>query len=216
MAGDEPLPSPGDRPLNQPHNLNDGQSVLSHFLSAAPYWCSLFATQYVTIVKFSVLPPSASYIQLERFAEAVQDQIQFNASDYALFVLLFTAVVSVLYREIRAGDLTWYLQQTLSNNRKAVSLLLGCALVCVRYYFAPGELSWAGDASHHIVTAQLAATTIRDGELPVWTFYMGNGSPYLQNYGFVFFYLVGFVDLVFGECRMGDEHQYEAECRGAQ
>ena len=160
---------------------------------------SLFATQYVTIVKFSVLPPSASYIQLEHFAEAVQDQIQFNASDYALFVLLFTAVVSVLYREIRAGDLTWYLQQTLSNNRKAVSLLLGCALVCVRYYFAPGELSWAGDASHHIVTAQLAATTIRDGELPVWTFYMGNGSPYLQNYGFVFFYLVGFVDLVFGD-----------------
>ena len=39
----------------------------------------------------------------------------------------------------------------------------------------------------------------RDCELPVLTFYMGNGSPYLQIYGFVFFYLVGFVDLVFGD-----------------
>ena len=59
-----------------------------------------------------------------------------------------------------------------------------------------GELSWAADASHHIVSSWLAAQAIADGQVPIWTFFMGTGSPYLQNYGFAFFYLIGLVDIV--------------------
>ncbi len=55
-------------------------------------------------------------------------------------------------------------------------------------------MHWAADASHHIAQSYLVARAIADGELPIWTFFMGNGSPYMQNYGFAFFYLVGLVD----------------------
>ena len=45
----------------------------------------------------------------------------------------------------------------------------------------------------------LATEAISAGQVPFWTFFMGTGSPYLQNYGFAFFYLVGVVDLVFSD-----------------
>ena len=60
-------------------------------------------------------------------------------------------------------------------------------------------MHWGADASHHIAQSYLAARTIADGQWPIYTFFMGNGSPYLQNYGFAFFCLVGFVELI---CRI--------------
>ncbi len=30
------------------------------------------------------------------------------------------------------------------------------------------------------------------GELPYWTFSLGTGSPFLENYGFLYFYFTGF------------------------
>ena len=89
-----------------------------------------------------------------------------------------------------------FLQDCFASRRKTLWLLAGCSLLCVRFYFARGEWSWAGDASHHIVSSWLTAQTIADGQVPIWTFFMGTGSLYLQNYGFAFFYLVGLVDLV--------------------
>ena len=152
--------------------------------------------QYVTIGKFAVLSPSASHITLVNFVAAVHEQILFSKLDGVLVSLLFASIAYGLYKEIRSKIFSDYLHGIFSSKRNTLYLFSICSLVCIRYYFARGELSWAGDASHHIATAQLAAMAIRDGELPIWTFFMGNGSPYLQNYGFAFFYLIGLVDLL--------------------
>ncbi|MDP6037755.1 MAG: hypothetical protein QGG64_04335, partial [Candidatus Latescibacteria bacterium] len=44
----------------------------------------------------------------------------------------------------------------------------------------------------------LASVSFAQGEIPIWTNYLGAGSPYLQFYGFLFFYLVGFLNLFVG------------------
>ena len=102
----------------------------------------------------------------------------------------------LLYNELRCGGLSDFLQRCFAFPTRTVWLLVISLLVCIRFYFSMGNLSWGADASHHIAMSWLAAEAIAAGEAPFWTFFMGPGSPYLQNYGFAFFYLVGLVDLL--------------------
>ena len=55
------------------------------------------------------------------------------------------------------------------------------------YYFAPGELNWAGDSPQHISYAFITFKAISNGEWPIWTNHLGAGSPYTQFYGFLFY-----------------------------
>ncbi len=155
--------------------------------------------QYVTVEKFSVFPPGRSHVTWARFIHAVEQQITFDPLDGVLVALFLVSTACVLYQEVRHRVLTDFLQECFASQRKTVWLLAGCLLVCVRFYLARGELSWGADASHHIATSWMAAQAIADGQVPVWTFFLGTGSPYLQNYGFAFYYLVGLVDLIVGD-----------------
>ena len=161
------------------------------------FWGGLsICIQYVTVEKFSVFAPSDSHITWEKFVRAVEKEITFDPLDGLLVALFLVSTVFLLYKEMRQRVISDFLQDCFASQRKTLWLLAGCSLLCVRFYFARGEWSWAGDASHHIVSSWLTAQTIAEGQVPIWTFFMGTGSLYLQNYGFAFFYLVGLVDLV--------------------
>ena len=69
-------------------------------------------------------------------------------------------------------------------------------MVAVRYYFARGGMNWGGDASAHLAYAKIAIESLTADEWPIWSNYLGCGTPYLQFYGFLFFYLVGLADFV--------------------
>ena len=155
--------------------------------------------QHVTLVKFSVFAPGSSHGSLTSFLRAVDRQIDFSLFDGLLAALFLLGTALLLYVEARHRRLTQLLHECFASPRKSFWLLTACLLVCLRYYLARGELSWAADASHHIATSWLAAQAIADGQLPVWTFFIGTGSPVFQTYGFAFFYLVGLVDLVLGD-----------------
>ncbi len=153
--------------------------------------------QYVTVEKFAIFPPAKTYGTLVNFIGHAAQKISFDALDAVLFALFLISTTLLLYNEWRRRVLSDFLQHCFASPTRTVLLLVFSLLVCIRFYFSGGELSWAADASHHIVTSWLAAEAIAAGEAPVWTFFMGTGSPYLQNYGFAFFYLVGLADLVF-------------------
>lgn len=156
--------------------------------------CLSICMQYITIDKLSVLSPALSYITLTKYIQTINEKVAFGWIDISLSVLFLATSALVLWKEKSKRALTDFLQNVFSSERKTLYLLLACSLVCVRFYFARGGMHWAADASHHIAQSYLAARAIADGELPIWTFFMGNGSPYMQNYGFAFFYLVGLVD----------------------
>ena len=156
--------------------------------------CLSICMQYITIDKLSVLSPAVSYVTLTEYIQVINEKVSFGWIDILLSVLFLVTSALVLWKEKSKRVLTDFLQNVFSSERKTLYLLLGCLVVCARFYFARGDMHWAADASHHIAKSYLVARAIVDGELPIWTFFMGNGSPYMQNYGFAFFYLVGLVD----------------------
>ncbi len=161
------------------------------------FWGGLcVCMQYVTLEKFSVFHPGASHVTLGKFVGAVTERITFGALDALLLFLFLGSTAILLYKEWRRREISDFLQHCFASRTRTLGLLAGSLLVCVRFYFARGELSWTADASHHIAMSWLAAEAIAAGQVPFWTFSMGTGSPYLQNYGFAFFYLVGVVDLL--------------------
>ena len=159
--------------------------------------CLSICMQYITIEKFSVFSPAETFGTLTEYIQAINAKISFGWIDISLSVLFLATSALILWKEISKRVLTDFLQNVFSSERKTLYLLLACSLVCVRFYFARGGMHWGADASHHIAQSYLAARAIADGELPIWTFFMGNGSPYMQNYGFAFFYIVGLVDFFF-------------------
>jgi len=155
----------------------------------------LVCFQYVTLVKFNVFPPGASHLSFLRFFKAAQEQVDLTFVDAALFGLILLVCLSLILLELWQKRLSFFLQHILASERRTLLLLGASSLVFVRFYFATGEFSWAGDSSQHISYAFITAQAFSRGEIPIWTFYFGNGSPYLQFYGFLFFYAAGLVDL---------------------
>jgi hypothetical protein len=102
----------------------------------------------------------------------------------------------------RPGPLTALLGRIFSTDTRCIWVLAACSTVLVRFYFARGGVSWAGDGSLHMTYAALAARAIAAGELPIWTNYFAAGSPFLQFYGFLFFYVVGILDLLLGDLNL--------------
>ncbi len=158
-----------------------------------------FSIQYSTMEKFAVFAPGSSHIRLTTFLQAVEQQVAFSLLDGVLAALFLLLTAALLYGEVRHGALSGFLQDCLASPRATLWLLLASLVVCGRFYLARGELSWAGDASHHLAHSWLAARAIADGQLPVWTFFIGTGSPVFQTYGFAFFYLAGLVDRILGD-----------------
>ena len=158
----------------------------------------LVGLQYFTLVEFQSMQV-AGYASWELFLEAARANVALGWLDGVLAVLTLATLLVLLEREVRGNALTHFLGYVFGDERRTRLFLVLSCLLLVRYYFAAGELSWRGDASAHIAYADIAAHSVAQFELPIWTNFLGGGTPYLQFYGFLFFYLVGLVDLLCGD-----------------
>lgn len=52
------------------------------------------------------------------------------------------------------------------------------------------------DSGPHLAYSWIACNSIASGELPIWSNYFGAGTPFCQFYGFLFYYITGFVHLI--------------------
>ncbi len=160
---------------------------------------SLIVFQYKTLAKFGVLPPGRSFAGSLRYYQAVAERVAFDFFDGLLLALVLIAGLVLIGLEVYGRQLSAFLAAVFRREARTRLLLLLASAVSVRYYFAAGEFSWAGDAPHHLALAWVTAESLSHLEIPIWTYYFGAGSPYLQFYGPLFFLLTGVVDLLFGD-----------------
>ncbi len=159
----------------------------------------LLAFQYFTLTKLAVEPAGAGLVSFAAFARNLTAQIEFSRLDIALGFALLTVVELLVTAEIWFRALTRCLDRALATARGALALCAITCLILVRFYFAPGQPTWAGDADTHIAYARIASESIAVGEFPVWTNAFTAGAPFAQFYGFLFFYLVGLSHLFVGD-----------------
>jgi hypothetical protein len=162
----------------------------------------LAAFQYRTLSKFSILPPGRAYVNLETFIDTVHREVILDGIDGMLCFLLLVPVLYILIVEVKHRKFTGLLTWVFSDERRTVLALALTSLVSVRYYFAPGALSWAGDAPQHISYLDITSEILSNFELPIWTNYFGAGSPFLQFYGFLYFLIAGALNLVVGDVNL--------------
>ncbi len=157
----------------------------------------LYVLQYAVLPRYDHLPLiSASFFD---FKMALLTWGEIRWFDAPLLGLSAVFVVALIALEVRTTQVTRLLTLVLRSNRTTWAALAIATFVSTRYYFASGESHWAGDASAHMAYAYAAARAIADGQWPLWTNLMGVGTPYLQYYGFLYFYLVGLINLISGD-----------------
>lgn len=159
----------------------------------------LLVSQFTTMVKLQPLSASVSYLRLGSYLQAIADLGDLGWPDVLLLCAIVALCVTVTVVEVQGAHLTAFLRSVFASEAATLWLLLASSVVFVRYYLGPGDFNWAADSSQHIAYADITAGAMAVGELPFWTFYLGTGSPYLQFYGFVFFWLVGAVNLLVGD-----------------
>ena len=153
--------------------------------------------QYSTLDKFSTLSPAARWGSLHSFIAAAKENVSLDAKDAMVALLIFVVCIAIGVLELWKRRLSQLLRKVFESERRTILALFVACLICVRYYFALGTLNMAADTTLHVTYAFVAAEGFSHGEVPIWTNYFGAGSPYLQFYGFLFFYLVALVALVF-------------------
>ncbi len=155
--------------------------------------------QYITMTKFQPLAASVSYLEIGGYWRAIRDQVALGPVDGLLLGLIVALCMAVAIAEVRGAHLSRFLGSVCRSEGATIGLLLASSLVFVRYYLSPGLFNWAADSSQHIAYADITARAMAVGQLPFWTYYLGTGSPYMQFYGFVFFWLVGLLNLLLGD-----------------
>ena len=156
----------------------------------------LILFQVVTLDKFGVLRPGLRYHSLQGFLSVVSRFVDFSAVDATLLLLIFCVAILLIGMEWRGRRLSLFFEHVFAGERRTVVFLVLGSLILVRFYFSGGEFAHGADTYLHVTYAWLAATSMMQGEVPIWTHYFCNGTPYLQFYGFLFYYLVGLANLV--------------------
>lgn len=159
----------------------------------------LFYFQYTTLAKFQTLKPAVRFVLSREALNYIHDQAGLTIGDAMVFFFIASLFLYGVILEIWKKRLTHLLRWVFAVEQRAIVALVLLSVVCVRYYFAQGVLNWSGDGSSHICYAWLASQSFAQGEIPIWTNYLGGGSPYLQFYGFLFFYAVGLLDQLIGD-----------------
>ena len=155
---------------------------------------SLYFLQYWTLPKYAAIPQNS--ISFEVFWSAITQLVDPGWEDAIFFSLPAVCFAAVIALEIRGREFTRLLALCFRSGRTTWGLVFLSAVIIARCYFAVGEANWAGDGSAHLSFAYAAVECFAAGEIPIWTNLISLGSPYLQYYGFLYFYLVGLVDLV--------------------
>jgi len=150
--------------------------------------------QYTTLDKFRFgnLAPGTWYDTLWEYAESVSSAIPLAVSDAIVAGLIATVFASLVVLEAWKHRLSSFLSKIFETEARTLLTLALASALAVRFYFARGEM-WTADAASHVSYAWVASRAFSHGEIPVWTNYFCTGSPFLQFYGFLFFYLVAFI-----------------------
>ena len=156
----------------------------------------LYVFQYVTLDKLKVLPPSKPYGSAAVYFGAVADKVDFAFIDGLLAAVILVLCGAMLLLEIKRRWFSDLLSWGLESERRTMLLLALGSLVLIRYYFALGPMHLSGDASLHLQYSLLAARYVANGTLGIWTNQFGLGMPFVQFYGFLYYYVVAFVDFV--------------------
>ncbi len=153
---------------------------------------SLLLLQFRTLPKLSAL--AASYSSFALFKGDFDREIQTNSEDLLWLACLLICVVTMVLLEWRLMSLTKLLRWIFATERRTWVAIMMLAAMWVRYYWAPGEGRWVGDSTAHLAYMIAAVHAIKSFELPIWSNLIGVGTPYLQYYGFLYFYLAGVLD----------------------
>ena len=152
----------------------------------------LLILQYRTLPKLSAL--AASYSSFALFRQDFVQTVQIHGEDLLWLALLIICCLLFIVLEWWRKSVTRLLLWTFSSDRRTWTALLVLTAGWIRFYWAPGEGRWVGDATAHLAYLIPTAHTIKSLELPIWTNLIGVGTPYLQYYGFLYFYLAGVLD----------------------
>ncbi len=166
--------------------------VLIFFVGLLEYF------QYTTLEKFNVLTPAVRYGLSFDILTYLSMQAELNQDDAIIFILIVCTFLFLIVLELWKQRLTLLLRYLFASERRTLTGLLATSLVLVRFYFARGSINWSGDGSSHMCYAWIASQSFANGEIPIWTNYLGTGSPYLQFYGFLYFYTVGMFNQIIG------------------
>ena len=123
-------------------------------------------------------------------------RVPWSALDQTIFVAMVGLVLSLIYLEVRRQRVCLLLEWVFRSERSTIVFTALVLCVSVRYYFSSGDLTWGGDAAYHTLYAWIAAEGFKAGTIPVWTPLVSAGTPFLQFYGFTFFYAIGLLDLL--------------------
>lgn len=156
----------------------------------------LITFQYTTLSKFGVLPPAQRHTALKTLMGQIALKVDLTRFDVLLALLILALFLALGVSHILKRSLSGIAEWCLASERRAVLALSLLAALSVRFYLAPGEISWAADSGPHLAYAWIACQSIAHGELPIWTNYLGTGTPFCQFYGFLFYYMTGFIHLI--------------------
>ena len=159
----------------------------------------LFVHQYTTMARFGVFPPGITFGTPSNFLSESFKHIGFSSLDYSLLAAIACLFLALVIAEFRGGCFSALLRAAFTSEFRTITLLTICGIVAVRFYLGSGEFPWGGDQQQHICFAHMASRSISEGELPIWTNYLGAGTPYLQFYGFLFFYFVALIDQLWND-----------------
>ncbi|MFH0920566.1 MAG: hypothetical protein V1913_09410 [Fibrobacterota bacterium] len=117
--------------------------------------------------------------------------LQGNANFWPLVLSAAVFLGLTLFLQIACGLVDQLLDWVFERRHRTFVLLCAVLSVFLSFYIAPGSIAESGDASAHLMHVWLAGESLRHGELPVWSNWLYCGSPFLQDYGPLFFYLAG-------------------------
>ena len=137
----------------------------------------LFVHQYTTMARFGVLPPGKRAPTFSDYLAIVSERVEFGLPDYLLLAAIAGLFLALVVVEFRGGCLTALLRGVFTSEGWTIGLLTAAAFAAVRYYLGTGDFPWGGDQPQHICFAQMASRSISEGELPIWTNYLGRGHP---------------------------------------
>lgn len=183
-------------PPSSPTSRRFPRAALTLVIAAA---LLLLVLQRVTVPKlWPTITQTRRFDSMSEYLAALA-ALPWSSIDWVLLSGLLVAVTTLLVVEFHNRGWTLFTQAvTSTETRSRWAVILG-SLVAVRFYFSPGTLTWTADAAYHTLYAWIAGEAFRSGSLPVWTPLVAAGTPFLQFYGFVFFYLSGLVFAVLND-----------------
>jgi hypothetical protein len=122
--------------------------------------------------------------------------LPWRSIDTILAAALLVNTAAILVIDLYRHSFTRLLNLLFSRGSTAILTTLVFSLVAVRYYFSSGSMTWGGDGAIHALYSWIATEGFAAGTVPIWTPLVSADTPYLQYYGFTFFYLIGLLDLL--------------------